>query len=67
MSYKDAPPDIQAQIEEGYGFQPSSMHDTNLVTQAAEAGAKQGQLENPMIGDASGTGQQGNNQAGATA
>jgi len=67
MSYKDAPPDIQAQIEEGYGFQPSSMHDTNLVTQAAEAGAKQGQLENPMIGDASGTGQPGNNQAGATA
>ena len=69
MSYKDAPPDIQAQIEEHYGFQPSSIHDNALVTQAAEHGVKQAQAENPMIGmeqNATGTGS-GTTPAGAAA
>lgn len=48
FSYKDAPPDVQAQIEKMYGFEPSSIHDTNLVTKAAEAGVAQGQAENPQ-------------------
>lgn len=47
FSYKDAPPDVQSQIEEMYGLQPSAMHDTSLVTAAAEHGAKQAQLEHP--------------------
>lgn len=54
FSYKDAPPDVKSQIEEMYGLQPSSMHDTDLVTQAAEAGTRQAQAENPqppMTGD----------------
>lgn len=46
FSYKDAPPDIQSQIEEMYGLQPSAMHDTTMVTQAAEHGVRQGQAEN---------------------
>lgn len=48
FSYKDAPPDVKAQIEERYGLTPSSMHDTDLVTQAAEAGTRQAVAENPQ-------------------
>jgi hypothetical protein len=45
FSYKDAPPDVQAQMEEAYGFKPSAMHDTSMVTKAMEHGATQGQIE----------------------
>lgn len=48
FNYKDAPPDIKAQIEAMYGLEPSAMHDTDLVTQAAEAGTRQGAAENPQ-------------------
>jgi hypothetical protein len=48
FSYKDAPPDIKAQIEEMYGLQPSATHDTSMVTDAAEQGVRQAQAENPM-------------------
>lgn len=57
FSYKDAPPDIKAQIEVMYGLQPSAMHDTDMVTQAAEHGTKQAQAEQPIppqIGDQNG-------------
>lgn len=47
FSYKDAPPDIKAQIEEMYGLQPSATHDTAMVTDAAEMGTRQAQAENP--------------------
>jgi hypothetical protein len=46
FSYKDAPPDIQAQIEKMYGLTPSAMHDTAMTTTAMEHGASQGQLSN---------------------
>jgi hypothetical protein len=46
LSYKDAPPDIQAQIEEKMGLQPSAMHDTAMVTAAGEHGKQQAALEN---------------------
>jgi hypothetical protein len=49
FSYKDAPSDVKSQIEEMYGLQPSAMHDTDMVTQAAEAGLRQAQAENPVI------------------
>ena len=48
FNYKDAPPDVKAQIEAMYNLQPSAMHDTDLVTQAAEAGTRQAQAENPQ-------------------
>lgn len=49
FNYKDAPPDIKAQIEKMYNLEPSATHDTALVTEAAQAGATQAQLENPQI------------------
>ncbi len=48
FNYKDAPPDIKAQIEKMYNLEPSAMHDTDMVTQAAEAGTKQAQAEQPI-------------------
>lgn len=45
FSYKDAPPDIQSQIEKLFGFQPSSLHNSALVTAAAGHGAQQAQIE----------------------
>lgn len=48
FSYKDAPPDVKMQIEAMYGLQPSAMHDTDMITQAEEAGVRQGQAENPI-------------------
>ena len=47
LSYKDAPPDIKAQIEQRMGLEPSALHDTDMVTAAATAGANQAELENP--------------------
>jgi hypothetical protein len=46
FSYKDAPPDIQAQIEKLYNFQPSALHSSAIVTQAHQHGAQQAQIEN---------------------
>ena len=48
FNYKDAPDDIQAQIEEMYGLQPSALHDTALATAAAEHGTKQATAEQPI-------------------
>jgi hypothetical protein len=53
MSYKDAPPDVKAQIEEKLGFQPSGMHDSVIVDDAIKMGAEQAQIEN---GDPYGSG-----------
>lgn len=67
FSYKDAPPDIKAQIEAKFDFQPSSMHDTTLTNEAIKMGAEQAQIEN---GDPNGSRlqpQQTNQPAGATA
>jgi len=67
FSYKDAPPDVKAQIEEMYGLTPSAVHDTDLVTQAEEHGVRQANAETPppvMTGEptdgqsATGTGSQ---------
>lgn len=44
FSYKDAPPDVQAQIETMFGFTPSAIHDSNLAHAAIKQGAEQGQL-----------------------
>lgn len=52
FSYKDAPPDIQAQIEQMYGLQPSATHDSTMVHTAIQQGAQQAQIEN---GDINGT------------
>lgn len=59
MSYKDAPPDVKAQIEQAMGFQPSAMHDTDMVTQAAQAGTAQAQAENPITPQENMNGQSG--------
>ena len=48
FSYKDAPDDVKAQIEQMYGLQPSAMHDTAMVTAAAEHGTRQAAAENPQ-------------------
>lgn len=69
FSYKDAPADIQAQIEQMFGLQPSAMHDTRLTHEAIKMGAEQAQIEN---GDPNGARlqpatQPGNPGAGATA
>lgn len=48
FNYKDAPPDVKAQIEAMYNLQPSALHDTDLVTQAAEQGTRQATAENPQ-------------------
>lgn len=57
FSYKDAPDDVKAQIEEMYGLQPSALHDTSLVTQAASHGLQQAQLESQgAINGPNGTG-----------
>lgn len=47
FSYKDAPDDVKAQIEKMFGFEPSSLHDTALVTAAGQHGVQQAQNENP--------------------
>ena len=79
INYKDAPPDIQAQIEEKYGLQPSATHDTTMTHNAIKTGVEQATLEqqamqnNPDLlggvpqGDVNGNGKQGTPQAGATA
>lgn len=76
FSYKDAPDDVKAQIEEMYGLQPSAMHDSNMAHTAIQQGAEQGKLINEGQGtDANGqsTSQPiepagpGNSPAGATA
>lgn len=76
LSYKDAPPDIKAQIEEKYGLQPSTMHDSDLAHSAIKQGVEQAQLEqsamqnNPDLpggGVIDGQGRPGANQAPATA
>jgi hypothetical protein len=46
FNYKDAPADIQAQIEAMYGLEPSAMHDTALTHEAIKMGAEQAQIEN---------------------
>ncbi|CAB4183262.1 hypothetical protein UFOVP1439_10 [uncultured Caudovirales phage] len=46
FSYKDAPDDVKAQIEQMYGLQPSAMHDTNMTHKAIQMGAEQAQIEN---------------------
>lgn len=48
FSYKDAPDDVKAQIEKMYGLEPSALHDTAMVTAAAEHGTKQAQAEQPI-------------------
>jgi hypothetical protein len=46
FSYDKAPPDIQAQIEKLYGFQPSAMHDSAMAHTAIQQGAEQGMITN---------------------
>lgn len=46
MNYKDLPPDVQAQAEEMFSFQPSAEHNLATVTRAAQHGATQAQIEN---------------------
>ena len=46
FSYKDAPPDIKAQIEVMYGLQPSALHDTSLVGMAYDEAKKEAEIEN---------------------
>jgi hypothetical protein len=41
INYKDAPPDIQAQMEEAAGYEPSSSHIHSAETTMAENAAKQ--------------------------
>lgn len=52
FSYKDAPPDVQAQIETLFGFQPSSLHGHDTVTTAMQHAGTQAQIHN---GDPNGT------------
>lgn len=71
FSYKDAPDDIKAQIEEMYGLEPSAMHDTNMAHKAIQMGVEQAQLENQgeqdaRAGQPTGAGP-GNSQAGVPA
>lgn len=66
LNYKDAPPDIKAQIEEMYGLQPSAMHDSDLADLAIKQGAEQARIENEGLNGPTGT-EPGNTQAGATA
>lgn len=66
INYKDAPPDIKAQIEEKFDLQPSAMHDSNLAHEAIKQGAEQATIENGGI-DGTGTAGQGNIPTGATA
>jgi len=60
FSYKDAPPDVKAQIEVMYGLQPSAVHDTSLVGMAYDEAKKEAEIENGgMInGQPTGTGKQ---------
>ncbi len=46
FSYKDAPPDVKAQIEAMYGLNPSAMHDTTMVGQAFDEAKKEMEIEN---------------------
>lgn len=64
FSYKDAPPDVKAQIESVYGLQPSALHDSDLAHAAIKQGAEQGQLLN---GDINGTNGQTTQQPAKTA
>jgi hypothetical protein len=52
-------PDVQAQLEEKAGLQPSAMHDTTMTNDAIKMGAEQAQIENQPIGgiDGNTTGQ----------
>jgi hypothetical protein len=50
FNYKDAPPDIKAQIESMYGLQPSAMHDTAMVGQAFDEAKKEMEIENGPTG-----------------
>lgn len=61
FSYKDAPADIQAQIEKMYGFQPSAMHDSTMTHDAIKMGAEQGQILNGPLpqGENNGSGTTG--------
>jgi hypothetical protein len=51
FSYKDAPDDIQAQIEEKFGLQPSAIHDSNMAHAAIQQGAEQGRIINEAQGE----------------
>ncbi len=61
INYKDAPPDIKAQMEEKYGLQPSAMHDSALVHEATVMGAEDAAIEQgpmeEMNGNTNGSGQ----------
>lgn len=46
FNYKDAPPDVKAQIEEKMDLEPSSMHDSELVNRAYQMAKEQGEIEN---------------------
>lgn len=37
INYKDAPPDVQAQMEQAAGFQPSATHDNNMQSHLLES------------------------------
>jgi hypothetical protein len=63
FSYKDAPPDVKAQIEAMYGLNPSAMHDTDLTSQAIQAGKMNAEAMNPQIGMQDGTTGPGANNA----
>lgn len=59
-------PDVQAQIEEIAGLQPSAMHDSTLTHNAIKMGAEQGQMLSPAPeGDINGTTGPGNPTAGS--
>ena len=45
MNYKDLPPDVQSQVEELVGLQPSAEHNVKSVTNAMTHGQTQGQIE----------------------
>lgn len=43
INYKDAPPDVQAQMEQAAGFQPSATHEGSMETTASQQLADQAQ------------------------
>lgn len=66
MNYKDLPPDVQAQVEELVGLQPSAEHNLTTTTNAMQHGQTQGQISGGLINgqQPSGTGP---SQAGSPA